>query len=182
MNEVLRIGGVAGAGIAGVMLTIAAGSATGWQVMLALLGGCILGGLFPLVGCWAGIAGVVGLFLTTVVDFDASQGWPLSIGAGITVGVILSAGRGFARRGRGGRPRGFARPATRRAHPGLRFTGPITVLTLGPLTGAAIGILVFGVHMVGSWPFFLCVGFGAGASVALLLGLACGRVARPERQ
>jgi len=91
MNPLLRIMGIGGATIGGIMVAATAvqsisESISGWIVLLATFVSAVLGGVTPVVGLYVGIGAVLGFFMSVLLGFRAETAWPTMTVLGLVGG------------------------------------------------------------------------------------------------
>ena len=197
--EFLRlIIGVGGGAIAATVIGTGAGAAEdGVVLLLSMFTGCILGGLAPVVGFYAGVGALLAPFVYLATGGYPPIGWLVSILVGMVFGItqLLLAGRSVPLAPNADEPPGGRRHwrakelgPSRRRRP--RLVGPIvSLVVLGPIVGAGVGRAIAGPLAPKFYLFYACVALGAVIGLALFAGCltavafesACDKWARRAR-
>jgi uncharacterized membrane protein YdjX (TVP38/TMEM64 family) len=146
----------------------------------------ILGGVAPVLGFYTGIAALLGLVLSTLLGFRAEMAWTTLSLIGAATGcthIFLLARFGGRTFHAAVRLRLAAAPRTElKSH---RAPPATTLLLLGSILGAVVGLLLGGPGVIVSHFFWGCVALGIIVGTILVLGFAasalCGEKCREER-
>ncbi|MEN6558120.1 MAG: hypothetical protein ABFC54_08065 [Thermoguttaceae bacterium] len=178
MNPLVRIMGIGGAAISGVLVAATAvrsipESIAGLIVLLATVVSAVLGGLAPVVGLYVGIGAVLGFLLSALFGFRAETAWPTMIFLGLIVGcthlLLLTRKRRAILR----IPSGTPEPCVSE----VEYNGSIgklgrLSLVFAIVVGAFLLFLFAGPPGIVSPFVSVCVALGLIAGYALFLGFA----------